>query len=264
MHKPLSHFAIKVTSNYYFYGLLSLQAMTKTFLNENLNAILGTVIIHLALIMVFLIIKIGQVKESNEQQMLIELVEEVQTLQEVIRQQQEPSGQIEIPSLSMQSIHNIAVNVGEKLKDEISTEKYEQQVMQELGISTLTPDNPNELTENEEFVQVEEKKPDKPKEIKNIIYKSNATIQYDLAKRWHVVDIYVPTYKCQGGGTVRLYFTVDPTGTVISSSFDESQSTNDQCLRTEAQGSLLKARFNAELSAPPRQQGTITYVFFPQ
>jgi len=237
--------------------------MTKSFLNENLNAILGTVIIHLALIMVFLIIKIGQVKENNEQQMLIELVEEVQTLQEIIRQQ-EPSGQIEIPSLTMQSIHNIAVNVGEKLKEEISTEKYEQQVMEELGISTLTPDNASLLAENEEFIQVIEKKPEKPKEIKNIIYKSNATIQYDLAKRWHVVDIYVPTYKCQDGGTVRLYFTVDPAGTIIASSFDESQSTQDVCLRTEAHASLLKARFNAEPSAPPRQQGTITYVFFPQ
>jgi outer membrane biosynthesis protein TonB len=262
MHKPLLYFANKVTSNYYFYRLLSLQAMVKTFLSDNINAILGTLIIHLVLIMVFLIIKIGQVKERNEEQMLIELVEEVQTLQEVIRQQ--PSGQIEIPSLSMQSIHNIAVNIGEKLKDEISTEKYEQQVMQELGISTLTPNNAPEATVNEEIIQFEEKKPEKPKEVKNIIYRSNATIQYELAKRWHVVDIYVPTYKCQGGGTVRLYFTVDPAGTVIASSFDELQSTNDPCLRTEAQGSLLKARFNANPGAAPRQQGTITYVFFPQ
>jgi outer membrane biosynthesis protein TonB len=263
MVKALSFLALKVTSNYYFYRLLfSLQIMVKTVLNENINAILATVIIHLVLIMVFLIIKIGQVKDTNEQQMLIELVEEVQTLQEIVRQQ--TSGQIEIPSLSMQSIHNIAVNVGEKLKDEISTEKYEQQVMQELGISTLTPDNTPEISENEEVIQVEEKKPEKPKEIKNIIYKSNATIQYDLSKRWHVVDIYVPTYKCQGGGTVRLFFSVDQAGTIITSSIDESQSTNDPCLRTEAQGSLLKARFNSDPSAAPRQQGTITYVFFPQ
>jgi hypothetical protein len=236
--------------------------MVKTFLRENVNAILGTVILHLVLIMVFLIVKIGQVKESNEQQMLIELVEEVQTLQEIAKQQ--PSGQIEIPSLNMQAIHNIAVNVGEKLKDEISTQKYEQQVMQELGISTLTPDNRTDIAKNEEIIQIEEKKPEKPKEVKNIIYKSNATIQYDLAKRWHVVDIYVPTYKCEGGGTVRLYFTVDPSGTVIASSFDESQSTNDLCLRTEAQRSILEARFNSDPGAPPRQQGTITYVFIPQ
>jgi len=236
--------------------------MSKTFLHDNLNAILGTVIIHLVLIMVFLVIKIGQVKDRNEEQMLIELVEEVQTLQEIIRQK--PSGEIEIPSLSMQAIHNIAVNVGEKLKDEISTEKYEQQVMQELGISSLKPDNTPLVAENEEIIQIQEKRPEKPKEVKNIIYKSNATIQYDLEKRWHVVDIYVPTYKCQGGGTVRLHFTVDPAGTVIANSFDELQSTNDQCLRTEAQGSLLKARFNADPGAAPRQQGTITYVFFPQ
>jgi outer membrane biosynthesis protein TonB len=236
--------------------------MLKTFLSDNINAILGTVILHLVLIMVFLIIKIGQVKESNEQQMLIELVEEVQTLQEIVKQQ--PSGQIEIPSLNMQAINNIAVNVDEKLKEEISTEKYEHQVMQELGISTLTPDNTPDVAKNEEIIPIEEKKPEKPKEVKNIIYKSNATIQYDLEKRWHVVDIYVPTYKCQGGGTVRLYFAVDPSGTVLESSFDESQSTNDPCLRTEAQHSLQGARFNGDPGAPPRQQGTITYIFIPQ
>jgi TonB family protein len=236
--------------------------MVKTFLSQNINAILGTVIIHLALIMVFLIVKIGQVKKTNDQQMLIELVEEVQTLQETIRQKS--AGQIEIPSLSAQTMHNIAVNVGEKLDKEISTEKYEKQVMQELGISTLTPDNSPDVKENEEIIQTEEKKPEKPKETKNIIYKSNATIQYDLPNRWHVEDIYVPTYKCEGGGTVRLYFAVDPAGTVISSSIDESQTTNDPCLRTQAQASLQKARFNSDPAAAPRQQGTITYVFFPQ
>jgi hypothetical protein len=130
--------------------------MLKTFLSENINAILGTVIIHLVLIMIFLIVKIGQVKESNDQQMLIELVEEVQTLQEIVKQP--PSGHFEIPSLNMQSINNIAVNVDEKLKDEISTEKYEQQVMKELGISTLTPDNTPEIAKNEEVIQIEEKK----------------------------------------------------------------------------------------------------------
>lgn len=229
---------------------------------NTMNGILGTVIIHLVLIMVFLIVKIGQVKEQNSDQLLIELVEEVQTIQELVKQQ--ASGNIEIPSLGAQAIHNIAVNVGEKLNDEISTEKYEQQVLQELGISTLTPDNVKDITVNEEVIQVEDKKPEKPKEIKNIIYKDNATIQYNLEKRWHVRDIYVPTYKCQGGGTVVLYFTVDPSGIVIHTSMDESLSTNDQCLRTEAQGSLMMARFNADPEAPPKQQGTITYIFFPQ
>ena len=234
----------------------------KAFLLNNVTAILATIIIHLALIMVFLIIKIGEVKEKNEDQLLIELVEEVQTIQEIVRQQ--TSGHMEIPSFNMQDIHNVAVNVGEKLKEEISTEKYEQQVMQELGISTLTPDNVNEVSENEEIIQVEDKKPEKPKEIKNIIYKANATIQYDLEKRWHVRDIYVPTYKCQGGGTIVLRFAVDQLGVVINSTFDEYQSTNDPCLRTEAYGSLMRARFNGDPGAPLKQQGTITYVFFPQ
>jgi hypothetical protein len=236
--------------------------IVKSFLVNNLNAILGTIILHLILIIAFLLIKIGQVKDNNEDQLLIELIEEVQTMQEIVKQQ--AAGPIEIPSLNMQAIHNVAVNVGEKLKEEISTEKYEQQVMQELGISTLQPDNNPKVTENEEIIQIEEKKQEKPKEIKNIIYKANATIQYNLANRWHVMDIYVPTYKCQGGGTVVLQFEVDQTGFVLNSSINESMSTNDECLRTEAHGSLMKARFNSDPGASAKQQGTITYVFFPQ
>jgi hypothetical protein len=233
----------------------------RTFVSENINGILGTIIIHMVLVMVFLIIKIGEVKDKNEDQLLIELVEEVQTIQEIIKQQ--VSGPVEIPSLDMQAIHNIAVNTAEKMKEEISTEKYEQQVMQELGIATLKPDNTPEISENEAIIQQEEKKPEKPKEVKNIIYKSNATITYNLEKRWHVIDIYVPTYKCQGGGTVVIQFVVDQNGYVINSSINDVQSTNDLCLRNEAYGSIMKAKFNAD-PALPKQQGFITYVFFPQ
>lgn len=235
----------------------------KTFLSDNINGILGTVIIHLAMLVIFLLIKIGEVKEKNEDQLLIELVEEVQTMQEIVKQQK-ISGPIEIPSLNMQAIHNIAVNVAEKLQEEISTEKYERQVMDELGISTLRPDNTPEITQNEEVVQMEEKKKEKPKEIKNIIYKSNATITYHLEKRWHVIDIYVPTYKCQGGGTVIIQFEVDQNGFVFNPSINNTSSTNDPCLRNEALNSIRQAQFNADPAALPKQPGSITYVFFPQ
>lgn len=233
----------------------------KSFLANNINGILGTVIVHLLLIMGFLFLKIGEVRQKHQEQLLIELVEEIQTVEEIIKKVSEP---VELPSLDAQTIHNIAVNTADQMKEQISTEKYEQEVMEELGIESLKPEIPVENTENEPVIQPEEKKPEKPKEIKNIIYKANATIQYNLANRWHVRDIYVPTYKCQEGGTVVLEFTVDQQGHVIQSSFLDAKSTRDECLRNEAHRSLSKARFNSDPSAPSRQEGTITYVFFSQ
>jgi len=233
----------------------------KAFLVNNINGILGTIIVHLLLILGFLFMKIGEVREKHEEQMLIELMDEIQTVEEIIKQVSEP---VEIPSLDMQTIHNIAVNTAEKMQEEISTEKYEQEVMEELGIESLKPENKIESPENEPVVQQEEKKPEKPKEIKNIIYKANATIQYNLNNRGHVRDIYVPTYKCQGGGTVVINFIVTQQGIVGNCFINDALSTRDQCLRNEANQSILKARFNSDPGSPPNQQGTITYVFFRQ
>ncbi len=233
----------------------------RTFIHENINGILGTIIVHLVLILCFLFFKIGEAKEKQQEQMLIEMIEELKTVEEIIKQKNEP---VEIPSLDRQTIHNIAVNTAEKLKEEISTEKYEKQVMEELGIESLKPENKIEPTENEPVVQQEIKKPDKPKEVKNIIYKANATIKYNLENRWHVKDIYVPSYKCKNGGTVVLQFSVDQQGNVLNASINNTQSTDDQCLRNEAYQSIIQARFNFDPKAAPKQQGSITYIFFPQ
>ena len=42
-----------------------------------------------------------------------------------------------MPSLSDREVHSIASNVAGKLDDKISTQKYEQEVLKELGISSL-------------------------------------------------------------------------------------------------------------------------------
>lgn len=233
----------------------------KSFIHNNINGILGTIIVHLVIILCFLFFKIGEAKEKHQEQMLIEMIEELKTVEEIIKQKSEP---VEIPSLDHQTIHNIAVNTAEKLKEEISTEKYEKQVMEELGIESLKPENKIEPKENEPVVQQETKPADKPKEVKNIIYKANATIKYNLENRWHVRDIYVPSYKCKNGGTVVLQFSVDQQGNVTNASINNSESTDDQCLREEAYHSVMQAKFNYDPKAIPKQHGTITYIFFPQ
>jgi hypothetical protein len=44
----------------------------------------------------------------------------------------------------------------------------------------------------------------------------------------------------------------------------ENKSTLDECLREEAYRSASTAQFNADPKAPPKQLGTMSYVFLPQ
>jgi hypothetical protein len=142
--------------------------------------------------------------------------------------------------------------------------------MQELGISSLKSGGAQleqqaaEADENavaEETRQAEEHQ--RETEVPNIIRKDNTTVSYFLEGRWHTY-VYIPTYKCQGGGTVILDIVINQTGEVISALIAENKSTHDECLREEAFRSASSARFNTDAKAPSKQLGTMTYVFLPQ
>jgi len=167
-------------------------------------------------------------------------------------------------------MHTIASNVASKMDNEISTEKYEKQVMQELGISSLKAGGAaleKQAAEADENAIAEDnsqtKEPDKDFDVPNVIRKDNTTVSYFLEGRWHSY-IYIPTYKCQGGGTVILDIVINQAGKVISALIAENKSTPDDCLREEAFRSAASAQFNADPKAPTKQLGTMTYVFLAQ
>ena len=99
--------------------------------------------------------------------------------------------------------------------------------------------------------------------VPNVIRKDNTTVSYFLENRWHSY-IYIPTYKCQGGGTVIIDIVMNQAGKVISAIIAENKSTRDECLLEEAYRSATTARFNADSKSPAKQLGTITYVFIAQ
>ena len=235
----------------------------KHFISENINGILGTTIFHLILIMAFLFVKIGKVREFHKEKLEIEFTNEMTPIEEII-QTPDILENLEMPSLDKQTISNIARNISEQLEQEISTDQYEKQVMKELGIESLQPETP-EYNE-EDRVMVEDRQPEEdppPDKIVNTIVKDNTSVTYDLLNRWHEY-IYIPTYKCEGGGTVLLGIEVDQQGAVVSVSVLNNSPTNDPCLVEEAVNSARKAVFNANPNALPRQTGIMTYVFMPQ
>ena len=223
-------------------------------------------------IIAFLWFKLGEVDKMQKEQVLIEFNEVLQPQEEKTAENKlsdEGTGD-EMPVLDRQTMHTIASNVASKMDNEISTEKYEKQVMQELGISSLKAGGAaleKQAAEADENAIAEDnsqtKEPDKDFDVPNVIRKDNTTVSYFLEGRWHSY-IYIPTYKCQGGGTVILDIVINQAGKVISALIAENKSTPDDCLREEAFRSAASAQFNADPKAPTKQLGTMTYVFLAQ
>lgn len=250
----------------------------RSFFTDNINSVLGAVSIHLLVAIAFFGFKLGTIDELQKEQILIEFNEEIVVPPEEEDREmdgtEEMSSEIsgeEYMALDRRELQSIASNAAGKLEKEISTTEYERQVMQELGISSLKApgaemekqaaekqDDPDAIAQTSNPA---EKKQDI--DMPNLIRKDNTTVSYFLEGRWHNY-IYIPTYKCQGGGTVYLDIVIDQSGSVVSAMIQENKSTADPCLREEAYKSAKSARFNADRNASTKQLGTITYIFLPQ
>jgi hypothetical protein len=245
----------------------------RTFFSDNVNSILAAISLHLLIVLIFFWFKLGEMDEMKQDQMLIEFDEIVQPPEDnkqMESRSQEPAGE-ELSALDQQTIHTIASNVASKLDPKISTSEYEKQVLQELGISSLK--SPGAEIENQAAQKEQDENSIEQKQTTNenqrdldtpnVLRKDNTTVSYFLEGRWHSY-IYIPTYKCQGGGTVLLDIVIDQSGRVVSALIQENKSTADPCLREEAYRSAVSARFNADPKASSKQLGSMTYVFLAQ
>jgi hypothetical protein len=244
----------------------------KRFFTDNINSILGAVSLHLMVVVAFLWFKLGEAGDMKKQEVLIEFNEEIKPPEDNSRENKLSSADLgdAMPVLDRQTLHNIASNVSSKLDPEISTTNYEKQVLQELGIATLespggdiekeaqqSPDE-NAIGQDAKTAAAEQ-----DFDVPNVLRKDNTTVSYFLEGRWHRY-IYIPTYKCQGGGTVTLDIIINQSGKVVSAIIAENKSTTDPCLREEAYRSATTAQFNSDTKASAKQLGTISYVFLSQ
>jgi len=245
----------------------------RSFFTDNVNSILGAISLHLLIVLVFFWFKLGEMDEIQKDQILVEFNEEIQPLPEENQSEEmSPSENAgEALSLDRKTLSNIASNVASKLDPQISTSEYEKQVLQELGIESLESpgaklEQSAEQLADENAIQrekAEETSAERNLDVPNIIRKDNTTVSYFLEGRWHNY-IYIPTYKCQGGGTVQMDIVIDQQGRVVSALIQENRSTEDPCLREEAYRSAVSARFNVDTKASTKQLGTIAYVFMAQ
>jgi len=230
------------------------------------NSILITIIIHLSILIILLSVKLQKIKYKHEETIQIELIEENE-IQQIMEEKVEIDN-IKLTSTNedVKGISNIAYNKEiENLKNNLSTELYEKQVMKELGIQSLKNDFKDlENYSEDENIAVNNLNNKENEESMSIPTNKKTTIKYFLKGRYARKQ-YVPVYLCKNGGLVTINIVVDKWGKVIYAEYSKEQSeTSDPCLIEEAIKSSYKFLFNSDENAPLKQNGYISFYFINQ
>lgn len=229
---------------------------------NTLNGVLGTIIFHMIIVVLFLIFKLGDVKRKHLEALQIEFLNELTRIEEILAEQNEPPADIQ--PLDAQTAKNIAVNVADKLNQEISTDKYVEEIKEELGIEELNQQLSRDVPDDNspEFIDNMENKMREEKSEKEQ-YKGKTRITVNLPNR-KIRKQDVPVYRCEAGGIVIIQIIVDQTGNVINATYSNDSGSKDGCLIEEAIDYSFRFLFSSDFRAEPRQKGTITYEFIPQ
>ena len=229
---------------------------------NTLNGVLGTIIFHMIIVILFLIFKLGDVKRKHLEAIQIEFFNELIKIEDLLAEENETP--VNIQPLDAQIAKNIAVNVAEKLNQEISTDNYVEEIKEELGIEELNQQLSRDLSDDNspEFIENIEnnKKKEEPKKEK---YRGKTRITVSLPNR-EIRRQDVPVYRCEAGGVIAILIMVDQRGNVINATYSNNSGSKDECLIEEAINYSYRFLFSADFTAEARQKGTITFEFIPQ
>jgi hypothetical protein len=240
----------------------------RTLIKNNLTGILGTIAFHLIIAVVFMMIRFSATKSDLESVIYLDLGEEPvrEELTEPVVNE-DPRIEQMVNELLAESRRNIPVNLSSQINEEISTDKYLEQLAEDMN--GTRPDayyrqleRLQELSEPEEIADMYMEPEKSDNQVK--VYKGLTTIYYSLENRYHT-ELPIPVYKCEGAGEITVTIAVDQRGRVVQVEFNsEAVSTNEYCLEEAARNAALATRFNIDMNAPVRQKGTITYHFIAQ
>jgi hypothetical protein len=238
-------------------------------INENLVGILATIIFHLVLVIIFLVFKITSVQNLMDTIITIDFEEpELQEMPIQPLTEKDIKFDEYIADYLESERSNIPVNIATKLDQQISTDKFVNELTEEMSSNRS-----DEMIRSEERLKELEEmesednivaEADTPVEKNPVVFKGKTNIYYSLKDRYYI-RLPVPVYKCEGFGIVEVQIFVDQKGYVVNAQVPNlGDSMNEICLAEAAKIAAMGTRFNSDFDAPIRQQGTITYHFQPQ
>lgn len=239
--------------------------------------ILGTIAIHLSLVIVLLIVKMNYNPTPRNIEVDINFNNEYLPITEEQKEQLDREA-LAIEKLLHQgmeadAIKNVAVDAAVTESDELNPTLQDDKginakdLYREAGMVKQRLSENKDLYEKSQLVAGQEEIPNTP--IKNTApveegkFKGPAVISYFLEGRKAMV-LPVPSYKCQFGGQVVVDIDVSPDGKVLGAKIDSKNSLNDECIAEAAIAAALESFFTESSNAPSKQKGSITYLFVPQ
>lgn len=225
-----------------------------------------TVIVHLAVVIVLLIAGLGySVKKENSFVLDFTKYEDLERMQAEAERLQKEAELKESISRKLQEelgggeseVKSVAVNRA-ALKDDRGTNA--EQLYKDAERLAKELQNGYEIPDEGKVALPSADKNDKKKTPD---YKGPSVISYDLGGR-KASRLPIPAYRCNGGGEVKIIISVTPAGKVIAAKVEESESSDDACLRSFAIRAAKLSRFSAKPDAPAKQTGYIIYSFIAQ
>ena len=223
-----------------------------------------TVSIHLAVIIILLVTRIGyEFQRENSFVLDFTQQEALEKLQERIKLQEKVEAQLErmLSSQGGVPLRNVTVDRS-ALKDDRGTnadelykeaERLARELQEGQNRADETPDSFAAVEEVKKDVKKEETKP----------YTGPSVLSWSLDGR-KASRLPIPAYRCMGAGEVTVIITVNNKGDVINAKVDEAISSQDRCLNEFAIRAARLSKFSMSAEAPARQMGTITYAFIAQ
>jgi hypothetical protein len=237
------------------------------------TAIMATIIIHLAVAVIFMSVKVSAMKREIAAEIILAFEEEMPD--PAMKKALELAKSEQFENATAEELVNIIKNMADKPID-IDPKEYEDMVKEELIKSGLL--NEKNFIDEQKMAEAagreeiaipdEEIKPQltekKEKPEEKGTFRGPTRIFYDLAGRSHVF-LPIPIYKCEGAGQITLAIVVDRSGNVLKAEPASGLSTTkDACLTETSISHALRSRFNAVQSAPEKQGGYLTFVFVSQ
>lgn len=224
-----------------------------------------TVIVHLAVVIVLLIAGLGySIKKENSFVLDFTKYEDLERMQAEAKRLQKEAELKESISRKLQEelggeseVKSVAVNRA-ALQDDRGTNA--EQLYKDAERLAKELQNGYEIPNEEQVALPSADKNDKKKTSD---YKGPSVISYDLGGR-KASHLPIPAYRCNGGGEVKVIISVTPAGKVIAAKVEESESSDDACLRSFAIRAARLSKFSAKPDAPAKQTGYIIYSFIAQ
>ena len=224
-----------------------------------------TVSVHLAVIIVLLLIRIGQeIQRENSFVLDFSQQEEMERKQEEAQLKELTAEQVErlLAAAEGIPIRNVTVDRS-ALKDDRGTNADELYKEAERLAQELKDGQNRQVEDPEAFAAAADPVKPQPQKTQEKTYSGPSVLSWSLDGR-KATHLPIPAYRCYGAGEVTVIITVNNRGDVINAKVDNDVSTQDGCLRTFAVRAARLSKFSSSTSAPARQMGTITYAFIAQ